>query len=391
MSETEFPLVQFMRERFDPVAELARIRTEQPVFPMEIPGGSTVWLVTRYNDVRAVLGDHERFSNDFGGVTGLGSTQEDPGGLGFRDPPEHTRLRRYLTPEFTMRRLRRLEPRIEAIVAERLDAMERGGSTADLVEAFALPIPSLVVCELLGVPYAERADFLRLSTDRFDFSAGPEASLQVINDSMAFLTDLVAAERKEPGDGLLGMLLRDHGDDISDRELASLADGLLTGGHDTSTSMLALGTLWLLQNPEQLALVREGGEHVGRLVEELLRYMTVVQVAFPRFARHDLELAGQPIAKGEMVLCSLSAANRDPALGADMERADPSREVASHLAFGHGIHRCIGAPLAQMEMRIAFPALLRRFPGLRLAVPYEEVPFRQLSIVYGLESLPVTW
>ncbi|MEU7003953.1 cytochrome P450 [Nonomuraea sp. NPDC046570] len=391
MSETEFPLVQFMRERFDPVAELARIRTEQPVFPMEIPGGSTVWLVTRYDDVRAVLGDHERFSNDFGGVTGLGSTQEDPGGLGFRDPPEHTRLRRYLTPEFTMRRLRRLEPRIEAIVAERLDAMERGGSTADLVEAFALPIPSLVVCELLGVPYEERADFLRLSTDRFDFSAGPEASLQVINDSMAFLTDLVAAERKEPGDGLLGTLLRDHGDDISDRELASLADGLLTGGHDTSTSMLALGTLWLLQNPEQLALVREGGEHVGRLVEELLRYMTVVQVAFPRFARHDLELAGQPIAKGEMVLCSLSAANRDPALGADMERAVPSREVASHLAFGHGIHRCIGAPLAQMEMRIAFPALLRRFPGLRLAVPYEEVPFRQLSIVYGLESLPVTW
>lgn len=391
MSETEFPLVQFMRERFDPVAELARIRTEQPVFPMEIPGGSTVWLVTRYDDVRAVLGDHERFSNDFGGVTGLGSTQEDPGGLGFRDPPEHTRLRRYLTPEFTMRRLRRLEPRIEAIVAERLDAMERAGSTADLVEAFALPIPSLVVCELLGVPYEERADFLRLSTDRFDFSAGPEASLQVINDSMAFLTDLVAAERKEPGDGLLGTLLREHGDDISDRELASLADGLLTGGHDTSTSMLALGTLWLLQNPEQLALVREGGEHVGRVVEELLRYMTVVQVAFPRFARHDLELAGQPIAKGEMVLCSLSAANRDPALGADMERAVPSREVASHLAFGHGIHRCIGAPLAQMEMRIAFPALLRRFPGLRLAVPYEEVPFRQLSIVYGLESLPVTW
>ncbi|MFD1931925.1 MULTISPECIES: cytochrome P450 [Nonomuraea] len=391
MSDNEFPLVQFMREGFDPVAELARIRTEQPVFPMQIPGGQTVWLVTRYEDVRAVLGDAGRFSNDFGNVIGLGATQEDPGGLGFRDPPEHTRLRRYLTPEFTMRRLRRLEPRIEAIVNDCLDTMERKGSPVDLVEEFALPIPSLVVCELLGVPYEERSDFLRLSTDRFDFSAGPEASLAAVNESMAFLTELAVRERKNPGEGLLGQLVRDHGDEISDKELAGFADGLLTGGHDTSTSMLALGTLWLLENPGELARVREGGEHVTRVVEELLRYMTVVQVAFPRFAREDLELAGQPIAKGEMVLCSLAAANRDPALGSDMDTVRPMREAPSHLAFGHGIHRCIGAPLAQMEMRIAYPALLRRFPGLRLAVPYEEVPFRELAIVYGLKQLPVAF
>ncbi|MBE1560961.1 cytochrome P450 [Nonomuraea africana] len=391
MSENEFPLVQFMREGFDPVAELARIRTEQPVFPMQIPGGQTVWLATRYEDVRAVLGDTGRFSNDFGNVTGMGATQDDPGGLGFRDPPEHTRLRRYLTPEFTMRRLRRLEPRIEAIVEEHLDAMERKGSPVDLVEAFALPIPSLVVCELLGVPYEERADFLRLSTDRFDFSAGPEASLDAVNESMAYLTELAVRERKNPGDGLLGQLVRDYGDEISDKELAGFADGLLTGGHDTSTSMLALGTLWLLENPDELAKVREGGEHVTRVVEELLRYLTVVQVAFPRFAREDLDLAGQRIAKGEMVLCSLTAANRDPALGPDMDSVNPLRDVPSHLAFGHGVHRCIGAPLAQMEMRIAYPALLRRFPSLRLAVPYDEVPFRELAIVYGVKELQVAF
>ncbi|MEU4724472.1 cytochrome P450 [Nonomuraea dietziae] len=391
MSENEFPLVQFMREGFDPVAELARIRTEQPVFPMQIPGGQTVWLATRYEDVRAVLGDTGRFSNDFGNVIGMGATQDDPGGLGFRDPPEHTRLRRYLTPEFTMRRLRRLEPRIEAIVEEHLDAMERKGSPVDLVEMFALPIPSLVVCELLGVPYDERSDFLRLSTDRFDFSAGPEASLDAVNESMAFLTELAVRERKNPGEGLLGQLVRDHGDEISDKELAGFADGLLTGGHDTSTSMLALGTLWLLENPDELAKVREGGEHVSRVVEELLRYMTVVQVAFPRFAREDLELGGQPIAKGEMVLCSLTAANRDPSLGADMDSVNPLREAPSHLAFGHGVHRCIGAPLAQMEMRIAYPALLRRFPSLRLAVPHDEVPFRELAIVYGVKELPVAF
>ncbi|GAA2387919.1 cytochrome P450 [Nonomuraea africana] len=383
--------MQFMREGFDPVAELARIRTEQPVFPMQIPGGQTVWLATRYEDVRAVLGDTGRFSNDFGNVTGMGATQDDPGGLGFRDPPEHTRLRRYLTPEFTMRRLRRLEPRIEAIVEEHLDAMERKGSPVDLVEAFALPIPSLVVCELLGVPYEERADFLRLSTDRFDFSAGPEASLDAVNESMAYLTELAVRERKNPGDGLLGQLVRDYGDEISDKELAGFADGLLTGGHDTSTSMLALGTLWLLENPDELAKVREGGEHVTRVVEELLRYLTVVQVAFPRFAREDLDLAGQRIAKGEMVLCSLTAANRDPALGPDMDSVNPLRDVPSHLAFGHGVHRCIGAPLAQMEMRIAYPALLRRFPSLRLAVPYDEVPFRELAIVYGVKELQVAF
>ncbi|WP_219464627.1 cytochrome P450 [Nonomuraea rhizosphaerae] len=389
MSDSEFPLVQFMREGFDPVAELARIRTEQPVFPMEIPGGQTVYLVTRYEDVRAVLADHERFSNDFGNVIGLGSNQEDPGGLGFRDPPEHTRLRKYLTPEFTVRRLRRMEPRIEVLVEEYLDKMEAKGSPVDLVESFALPIPSLVVCELLGVPYEERADFLKISTNRFDFTAGPEASLQAINDAMAYLTDLVARERENPGEGLLGQLLRDHGDDLDDRTLASMADGLLTGGHDTSTSMLSLGTLWLLNNPEQADRVRADDSYTEQVVEELLRYMTVVQVAFPRFAREDLELLGQKINKGELVLCSLTAANRDPALGEGMDEVRPERPVAgTHLAFGHGIHRCIGAPLAQMEMRIAFPALLRRFPGLRVA---DEVPFRKLAIVYGVEKLPVAW
>lgn len=396
MSDTdEFPLVQFLRDGMDPVAELARIRAESAVYPLKVPGGQTVWLVTRYEDVRSVLGDAERFSNAFANVTaaaeGKHNTQEDPGGLGFSDPPQHTRLRKMLTPEFTVRRLRRLEPRIEEIVAERLDAMEQAGPPIDLVESFALPIPSLVVCELLGVPYSERAEFLKMSTDRFDFSAGPEASLQAISDSLAYLTELVQKERRHPGDGLLGMLIKRHGDDISDRELAGLADGMLTGGHDTSTSMLALGTLWLLRNPEHIPLVRDNEEYTVKLIEELLRYFTVVQVAFPRFAREDLVLAGQPIAKGEMVLCSLIGANRDPALGPDIDRVDPNRETPPHVAFGHGIHHCVGAPLARLELKIAFPALLRRFPGLRLAVPPEEVAFREISIVYGLKSLPVTW
>ena len=197
-------------------------------------------------------------------------------------------------------------------------------------------------------------------------------------------------ERAHPGDGLLGMLIREHGDEVTDWELAGLADGLITGGHDTTASMLALGTIALLRNPELAALLR-AGERVDDIVEELLRYLTVVQVAFPRFAKEDLVLGGQPIAAGDAVLCSLSGANRDPALGDDLDRAAEHRQLAAHLAFGHGIHHCVGAPLARMELRAAFPALLRRFESLRLALPDDEVPYRPLSIVYGVTSLPVAW
>jgi len=394
MSEAPFMPVQFMRDGLDPVPELARAREQEPVSKLEFPGGGTAWLVTRYDDVRAVLSDTDRFSNDFGNVSAA-SDQEgetDPGGLGFRDPPEHTRLRKLLTPEFTVRRLRRLTPRIEAIVAEHLDALEAAGPPADLVPAFAFPIPSLVVCELLGVPYTERADFMRRSGDRFDFTASPEAAIAATNESVAYLQDLVVRERKNPGDGLLGMLIREHGDDVDDRVLAGLADGMLTGGHDTTASMLALGTLVLLRDPDLAALVRSGDERVNDVVEELLRYLSVVQVPFPRLTREEVELGGQRIGAGELVLCSLSSANRDSALGADMDRVNPDRaDPAPHLAFGYGAHHCVGAQLARMEMRIAYPALLRRFPELRLAVPDEQVAFREFSVVYGVTGLPVTW
>jgi cytochrome P450 len=202
--------------------------------------------------------------------------------------------------------------------------------------------------------------------------------------------ELVARQRKEPGDGLLGMLIREHGDEIDDRELAGLADGLLIGGHETTASMFALGAILLLQSPEVAEQIRRDDDAIGPAVEEMLRYLTVVQVAFPRFARADMELCGQRIKAGEMVLCSLSGANRDPALGAGMGGFDPTR-VAPHLAFGYGIHRCVGAELARMELRIAYPALLRRFSGLHLGVPSDEISFHEYSIVFGVRTLPVAW
>jgi cytochrome P450 len=359
-----------------------------------------VWLVSRYDDVRAVLGDAERFSNDFSNLTGEGGAtdQEDPGGLGFADPPNHTRLRRLLTPEFTVRRLRRLEPRIAEMVDDHLEAMARAGAPADLVSSFAVPIPSLVVSELLGVGADEREELQRISGARFVFADDAETALTAVNDSVAYLTEVVARQRKEPGDGLLGALLTEHGDAVSDRELAGLADGLITGGHDTTASMFALGTVLLLKHPEYAGVLRAqtgDGEvrddEAGRVIEEMLRYLTVVQVAFPRFAKEDVEIGGQRIAAGEMVICSLVAANRDPALGPNMDSFDPSREVPPNATFGHGIHHCLGAQLARTEMRIAYPRLLRRFPGLRVAVPDDEIAYRELSIVHGVTNLPVAW
>jgi cytochrome P450 len=305
----------------------------------------------------------------------------------------HTRLRKMLTPEFTMRRLTRLQPRIEAIVADRLDALDAAGSAgapADLWHEFALPIPALTICELLGVPYADREYFQKLSTARFDMGDGAHtASLDAVGESLSYLGGLITEQRREPGEGLLGSLIRTHGDAVDDRELAGLADGVLTGGLETSASMLALGALVLMDDPGMAARMR-AGDDVDQMVEELLRYLTVVQVAFPRVAVRDVQIAGIGIRAGDVVMCSLSGANRDDLAGPDLDRMDPARRPGrSHLAFGYGVHRCIGAELARMELRIAFPALMSRFPHLRPAVDAADLKFRRASIVFGLDELPV--
>jgi len=403
MTDALYMPLLFTRDVLDPIAELTARRETEPVSILELPFGIKAYLVTGYDAAKQVLGDATTFSNAFGNF-GEGDEQ-DPGGLGMTDPPYHTKLRRLLTPEFTMRRLQRLQPRIDAIIAEQLDAIEAAGAPADLVHLFALPIPSLVICELLGVPYSDRDDFQALSTARFDL--GSEASpLDTIGTSLDYLQTLVLRERADPGEGLLGMLIREHGDELTDRELAGIADGILTGGHETTASSLSLGVLALLQSPEYFAQLAGAdgtdgadggadGDAVHRAVEELLRYLTVVQVAFPRFARTEIQIGGVTVPAGQMVLVSLSAADRDAILAAEghpsMDAFDPSRPASSHLAFGYGIHRCVGAELARMELRAAFPALARRFPTLRLAVPTADLAFRNSSIVYSVQTLPVAW
>lgn len=384
-------LLPLRRNGLDPVKQLGDIRRQRPVSKLPLPLGIDAWLITGYAEAKSVLQNASAFSNDFANLGSIGMDAErDPGGLGMADPPDHTRLRKMLTPEFTMRRLSRLVPRIEEIVGAQLDKMDASVGPVDLVQEFAYPIPSLVICELLGVPYEDRADFQRLSTARFDFIGGASSSIGAISESVDYLLTIVRKLRVTPTDGLLGMLIKEHGDNIDDRELAGIADGLLTGGLETTVSMLALGTLVLLKNPEFFDRIRANPESVNDFVEELLRYLTVVQVAFPRFAREDIDIAGARIHQGDIVLVSLSGANRDAKLGDDMERFDPSRPPSQHLAFGHGIHRCIGAELGRMELRAAYVALARRFPNMRLAVGQDELTFRKLSIVYGVDSLPVT-
>ena len=391
-----------LRERSDPDRDLGRLRTTRPVARLDVPDEvPPVWLVTGHDEVRRVLGDAVAFSNDLRHLAGTGLealAAQDPGGLGFTDPPDHTRLRRLLTPEFTARRLQELQPSIDAVVETAIDALTAHGPPADLVAGFAFPVPSLVICELLGVPEEDRVELERRSVQRFDVLGSVADSLAAVAESLSYLAELVAAHRSTPRPGLLGALLSRHGDELSDRELAELADGLLTGGHETTASMLALGALTLLERPVLAEGLRTGELPAGPFVDELLRHLSVVQVAFPRFARTATQVGGVDIGAGDIVICSLSAANRDVVFGAggadpgpDPEQMDPARPAVPHLAFGYGIHRCLGAELGRMELRSALPALLRRLPGLRLAVPAEEVEFRTLSLVHGVRSLPVTW
>ncbi|WP_231502546.1 cytochrome P450 [Blastococcus sp. URHD0036] len=379
----------------EPVPRIAELRSTEPLHVLDLPFGFASHLVTGYEQTRAVLADQHSYSNDIRHLFGAGDgpTADDIGGLGFTDPPLHTRLRKIVAPEFTMRRLARLEPAIAEITARRLDALEAAGPTADLAREVSFPVPFETISELLGLDYADRDAFARLGGARFDATGGGAAAFGAVSAQRSFLFEAVRHQRKEPGPGLLGQIIRDEGDLISDADLAGLADGIFTGGYETTAGMISLGTLVLLRDPEHAALVRDGSrQDVDRAVEELLRYLSVVQVSFPRFAKRDMDLQGRRLAAGDAVMASISGANRDPAwAGADADRFDPFRVPRSgHLAFGHGAHRCIGAELARMELRIVLPALLRRFPDLALAVPEQDLRFRQLSFVFGVAELPVT-
>jgi cytochrome P450 len=396
----ELPPLHMRRDAFNPTSELRDIRETEGVRTVINAFGMEVFLVTRHEDIKEVLSDPERFSNSrppgfvVPGAPDIPDEEQASaraGNLLALDPPEHQRLRRMLTGEFTIRRMKRLEPRIVEIVDGALDEMERTGPPVDLVSTFALPIPSLVICELLGVPYDDRDDFQRRSARELDLAIPIPERLELQREGRRYMTSLVERARRHPGEDILGMLVREHGAELTDDELVGIASLLLLAGHETTSNMLGLGTLALLRHPEQLAAVRDNPDAIGPAIEELLRWLSIVHTAIPRITTTDVEIAGVPIPAGQLVFASLPSGNRDPGFIDSPEVLDVRRGAPGHLAFGHGVHHCLGAPLARMEMRIAFPAMLRRFPALALAEDFDDVQFRSFHFIYGLKSLEVGW
>jgi cytochrome P450 len=384
----------------DPPPELAEIQAEEPVRRVSLWDGSHPWLVTRHADVRAVLAD-QRFSAD---TLLPGYPATSPGVLARRkespsfiamDDPDHAFFRRMLISEFSVKAVNRLRPMIEEVVDELLEAMAasgRGGT--DLVEAFALPLPSLVICRMLGVPYADHAFFQGRSHTIVDTRSTVEETLTASEELRGYLEGLVA-ERERAGeevDDLLGRLAARYvvPGEITREQAGSMGLLLLIAGHETTANMIALGTLTLLRDPEQAARVRSG-EAVDGAVEELLRLLTVTHLGRRRVATEDVEVGGVLVRAGEGVIAAGEIANRDPEAFGAPDALDVERRPNHHVAFGHGVHQCLGQQLARVELQVAYPALLRRFPDLAVAAAVEDIPFRDTMAVYGVHELPVRW
>jgi cytochrome P450 len=381
------------RRPFDPPAELARIRDEHPLCRMRFPDGHLGWLATGHAEVRAILADR-RFSSryellhlpyEIAGVTEI--PPAPPGDLSGVDPPHHTRYRRLLAGKFTVRRMRQLTERIAEVTEQTVEEMGRHDPPIDLVTTYAQPIPAQVICEMLGVPYADRNHFEAQAMVMTGLNATAEQRMQAWTDITEYIGRLAVAKRDKPTDDMLSDLTRT---DLSEAELAGIGAFLLGAGLDTTANMLALGFFALDQNPDQLAAWCEQPELTDGAVEELMRYLSITPTG-ARAALEDVELGGHLIRAGETVAVSIQAANRDPQQFPDPDVLDVRRKAGGHLGFSFGIHQCLGQHLARAEMRVALPALLSRYPTLRLAEPANGVPMRSDCDIYGVYRLLVEW
>ncbi|MCX5078116.1 cytochrome P450 [Streptomyces sp. NBC_00424] len=389
---------------YDPPPGYTTAAAAAPVSRAELPDGAPCWLVTGHPEVRAVLGD-ARFSADArtpgfpflsAGQRQLATAQ--PSFIRM-DDPEHARLRRMVAKDFLSRRIQELRPTIVDVVESAVDTMTADGRRgADLVADFALPIPSLVICLMLGVPYEDHALFQSLSRTLLDNTTDPARAAAAHRELMGYLAELAGRKREAPGDDILSRLAVRP--DLTAQETASLGFMLLITGHESTTNMAALCVLALLRRPDQAALLRTDPGLIPGAVEELLRYLTIIHLGLGRAATEDVTVGGADIRAGEGVICMLSTANRQPELfgpegqgegAACPTELDVTRDARRHVAFGHGVHQCLGHTLARVELQIVLETVLRRLPGLRLAVPEERLVFQRDTIVYGLRELPVTW
>ncbi|MFE9745971.1 cytochrome P450 [Saccharothrix saharensis] len=396
MTETLYSELPTQRPTaFDPPAELGLLRERSPISRMKFPDGHLGWLVTNYELAREVHADR-RFSSRVElqhsprMVAGQPVAQRPPAKPGMfigMDAPDHTRYRKLLTGQFTVRRMNQLMPRIEQIVAEHLAGLRAAGSPADLVANFALPVPSMVICELLGVPYADREAFQQDTAKLLSLDSTMDEIMAAFERLEEFVLRLAERKHVEPGDDMLTGLVATG--ELTDSEVANMGLLLLVAGHETTANMLGIGTLLLLQRPDQLAALRADPSLVDNAVEELMRYLTIIQFGTVRTALEDVEIGGVVVGAGESVSISVAAANRDPARFERPDEFDIHRSATGHLGFGHGVHQCLGQQLARIEMRVGFSALFREFPDLRLAVPAADVKLRTDMAIYGVHELPV--
>ncbi|MGW6573358.1 cytochrome P450 [Streptomyces sp. NPDC054945] len=379
----------------DPPSGYREATATTPVVRVQLPFGDECWLVARHDDVRAVLTDR-RFSAD-ATRPGYPIINEELRALAAAsrssaesvEESEHLRRRRMLTSDFKAKRIEALRPEIQTMVDEVLDAVMADGGPTDLMARFALPVPSAVICLVLGVPYEEHKFFEERGRVLLDYEAGPEAMATARQELMEYMLGLARAKQEQPDDGLLSRLL-ERGE-LTVEEVAGTGLILLLGGHETTAATIALSVVALLRNPEQLALLRRDPTLIKGAVDELMRYATVVQNGLGRVAIEDVEIGGQLIKAGEGVLCMLSAANRDEKAFPGGNALDVTRDARGQVSFGYGLHQCVGQSLARAEIQIAVETLLRRMPHLRLAVPFEDLRFRDRAGLYGLEQLPVVW
>jgi len=381
----------------DSAGFFARLRESRPVVPVTMPDYGRVWFITRYADVRVALTD-PRLANQVGHLPRGGQSfpNEAAGvhALLHTDPPDHTRLRRLVQTAFTPRRAAQLRPRTKEIAAGLLDEMVTRGDVVDLLDGYARPLPITVISELLGIPVTDRGWIWVTVTD---YGKGGEELQRVPRELGAYFTGLIDDKRAEPGNDLLSALVlaRDNADKdsaadaLTTTELLCAAYHLVMAGFDTTVNLIASGTLALMTHPEEMARLRQDPSLLPAAVEELLRFTNPVNHVNDRFTTEDLPIGDVVIPAGERVLIATSSADRDAAQFPDPDRLDLGRDTSGHVAFGHGIHYCLGAPLARMEAEVALGALLTRFPEISLAVPPRELRWRPVSLMNGLESLPV--
>ncbi|WP_405842673.1 cytochrome P450 [Streptomyces platensis] len=395
-----FPNFPMPREcPFRPPAQYAELRAERPVSQVTLPSGNSAWVIADYDLVREFLADPRTSANrahpGYPSVLPRQpvSSQQAKGLLTWMDPPEHTAHRRMVVNEFTAKRVAAMAPHIRAITEDCIEQMLVHSHPVDLVQELSLPVPSRVICELLGVPYSDRELFDKRTVVILNHQSSVEDRMAAWQELRTYLSDLVSAKVQVPEDDLLSRLVKKYQDaGTFDHELLTgLAVALLVAGHETTANMISLGTVFLLRNPDRLAEFKAHPETAGQMVEELLRYFSIADYSTSRVTTADIEIGGVVIPEGSGVIALNSAANNDEKVFTGPEEFDPHRDARRHMAFGYGIHQCLGQSLARLELEIVFTTLFRRIPDLRLAVPAEELSYKHNAAFYGIYEVPVAW